>query len=1078
MSKKVLRQFTVVNLALLLFFSAFTPALASSPENSGASMEKNETSLTIEPNIFNQDIEDSITVTSKGDYESITLYLYDEISNELIGKIAEGQPSNEGSFRVEWDYTLIDDGNQKDISLDNSLYSIGALSLTEGEDLEEAVNKGENAKEYFFHNNTSPSITFKSSITEEVILEENKIEGTLSSPLIEFGISPLDFTAFYTFEQNGTIYKKDSISFNEDGNFLLEEKLLDGDTDITITVEDPASNSTVIEFSVLLEESLVSSEKDTNANEETAEKNIDEKAEVDTTNGELLDSENGNSDILSNGEFQEDADFSTSSSADTEVVEKTNNSFYEGASGEHVRQLKLDLTKLGFGNFPENPSLTYGSVTMNVVEEFQKAYNLPVTGIADQATLEAIDTALSTAFYNGARGDHVYELKLNLTKLGFGNFPENPSNLFGSVTMSVVEEFQKAYNLPVTGIPDQATLEAIDTALSTAFYNGARGDHVYELKLNLTKLGFGNFSENPSNLFGSVTIRVVEEFQKAYNLEVTGIPNKATLDAIQASIDKSFYEGAVGPHIVQLKLDLTRLGFGNFPNTPSNRYGNVTMRVVEEFQKAYNLEVTGIADQATLDMIADRLENGFYNGAQGPHVVELKQDLTTLGFGNFPKNPSNTYGSVTIRVVEEFQKAYNLPITGIADHATLYTIQEALNNGFYDGASGNHVVELKQNLTKLGFGSFPDNPSNSYGNVTMRVVKEFQTTYGLPTTGIATPSTIDKIDNLLVNGFYNGVSGDHVRELKQNLTLLGFGNFPANPSTSYGTVTMRVVEDFQAYYGLPVTGYVRPDTLAYIDSLFNSRYSTGKSGSHVVALKNDLSTLGYGNFPKNPSSSYGSVTARVVSDFQAENGLAVNGIGDGPTLEKIAQLIKEQSNAGPLAGKVIVLDAGHGGSDPGAIAGGMQEKELALDVSLRAQKLLEEAGATVIMTRTTDVFLTLAERAAIANSSNADAFLSVHANAFNGSANGTETYWYHTYQSNNSQRLANSIQSATLSKLGLNNRGVKSGNFHVIRETRIPSALLELGFMDHPGDAAILRQSSSRQRAAEAIRDGMIDYFN
>ncbi|MCR6098507.1 peptidoglycan-binding protein, partial [Salipaludibacillus agaradhaerens] len=560
--------------------------------------------------------------------------------------------------------------------------------------------------------------------------------------------------------------------------------------------------------------------------------------------------------------------------------------------------------------------------------------------------------------------------------------------------------------------------------------------------------------------------------------EVTGVPNKATLDAIQASIDKSFYDGAVGPHIVQLKLDLTRLGFGNFPNNPSNRYGTVTMKVVEEFQKAHNLDVTGIADQATLNIVADRLENGFYNGAQGPHVVELKKDLTTLGFGNFPETPSSTYGSVTMRVVEEFQKAYKLSVTGIADQATLSTIQDALDNGFYDGASGNQVVELKQNLTKLGFGNFPSNPSNNYGQVTMRVVKDFQTTYGLSATGIATPNTIDKIDDLLVNGFYNGVSGDHVRELKQNLTSLGFGNFPDNPSTAYGSVTMRVVEEFQAYYGLPITGYARPDTLAYIDSLFNSRYSRGNSGSHVVSLKNDLSTLGYGNFPSNPSSSYGSVTASVVSDFQAKNGLAINGIADGPTLAKIAQLIKEQSNSGPLAGKVIVLDAGHGGSDPGAIAGGMQEKDLVLDVSLRAQKLLEEAGATVIMTRTTDVYLTLAQRAAIANSSNADVFLSVHANAFNGSANGTETYWYHTHQSNNSQRLANSIQSATLSKLGLNDRGVKSGNFHVIRETRIPSALLELGFMDHPGDAAVLRQNSSRQRAAEAIRDGMINYFN
>ncbi|MCR6094928.1 peptidoglycan-binding domain-containing protein, partial [Salipaludibacillus agaradhaerens] len=385
MSKKALRQFSVVSLALLLFFSAFTPALASSPENSDASIANNETSLTIEPNVFNQDLEDSITVTFQGDYEFITLYLYDEISNELIGIIAEGQPSNEGFFNVEWDYTLIDDGNHKNISLDNSLYSIGVLPLTEGEDLEQAVNKNEHEKEFFFHNDNSPSITLKGSTNKEVILEENKIEGTISSPLIEFGISPVDFTAFYTFEQSGNIYKEGDISFNENGDFLLEEKLLDGYTDMTINVEDPASNSTIMEFSVLLKEDLASKEKDTKSNEETADEN--KEAELDTTTEESLDSENGNS-------SNEDATFSTTSSADVEGAEKADNSFYEGASGEHVRQLKRDLTKLGFGNFPENPSLTYGSVTISVVEEFQNAYNLPVTGIADQKTLETIENAL------------------------------------------------------------------------------------------------------------------------------------------------------------------------------------------------------------------------------------------------------------------------------------------------------------------------------------------------------------------------------------------------------------------------------------------------------------------------------------------------------------------------------------------------------------------------------------------------------------------------------------------------------------------------------------------------------------
>jgi N-acetylmuramoyl-L-alanine amidase len=257
-----------------------------------------------------------------------------------------------------------------------------------------------------------------------------------------------------------------------------------------------------------------------------------------------------------------------------------------------------------------------------------------------------------------------------------------------------------------------------------------------------------------------------------------------------------------------------------------------------------------------------------------------------------------------------------------------------------------------------------------------------------------------------------------------------------------------------------------PDTImigtVQTSSSLNVRSAPGTGNSVIIGTLANGSVIEVQSIESNGwlKINYGGVTAYVSGSY-------VN-----------IDYFPEQANNGPLAGKVIVLDAGHGGSDPGAVAGGMQEKDLVLDVSLRAQKLLEEAGATVIMTRSTDVFIPLDQRSAIANSSNADVFLSVHANAFNGSANGTETYWNSTYQSSNSQRLANSIQSATLSKLGLNNRGVKTGNFAVIRSTRIPSALLELGFMDHAGDAAVLRQSSSRQRAAEAIRDGMINYFN
>jgi N-acetylmuramoyl-L-alanine amidase len=177
-------------------------------------------------------------------------------------------------------------------------------------------------------------------------------------------------------------------------------------------------------------------------------------------------------------------------------------------------------------------------------------------------------------------------------------------------------------------------------------------------------------------------------------------------------------------------------------------------------------------------------------------------------------------------------------------------------------------------------------------------------------------------------------------------------------------------------------------------------------------------------------------------------------------------------------GKRIVLDGGHGGKDPGAVANGLQEKEINLDVSLRVKKLLETAGVEVIMTRTNDTFLELAKRVEIANIHKADAFVSIHANAAaNVNVNGTETFWNSTHSSAESKKLAQHIQAQLLQKLGTNDRGVKEANFHVIRNATMPSVLVELGFMTNKKEATQLASNDFRQKSAEAIFQGIMEFY-
>src|SRR5690625_4531460 len=589
-----------------------------------------------------------------------------------------------------------------------------------------------------------------------------------------------------------------------------------------------------------------------------------------------------------------------------------------GDSGDHVIELKKNLTLLGFGNFPSSPSKHYGNVTEGVVKDFQKDNNLPVDGIAGKSTLVKIEELLTKPldYTVGDSGDHVIELKKNLTLLGFGNFPSSPSKNYGSVTEGVVKDFQKDNNLPVDGIAGKTTLAKIEELLIKPldYTVGDSGDHVIELKKNLTLLGFGNFPSSPSKNYGSVTEGVVKDFQKANNLSVDGVAGKSTLAMIEELLSKlvDYTKGDSGDNVIKLKKNLTLLGFGNFPSSPSKHYGSVTEGVVKDFQKANNLPVDGVAGKSTLAKIEELLTkpSDYTLGDSGDHVIELKKNLTLLGFGNFPSSPSKHYGNVTEGVVKDIQKSNKRREDRVTGKYTLTKIEELLTkpSDYTLGDSGDHVIELKKNLTLLGFGNFPSSPSKHYGNVTEGVVKDFQKDNKLPVDGVAGKSTLAKIEELLTKSpdYTVGDSGDHVVKLKENLTLLGFGSFPSSPSKNYGSVTEGVVKDFQLYYGLKVTGNGDKKTLEKIDSLTSSSYQNGEKGTHVVKLKEDLTQLGF-NFPENPSKTYGDVTEKKVREFQKHYGLTINGIADEETLAKIESLISSSYKNGEKGTHVVKL---------------------------------------------------------------------------------------------------------------------------------------------------------------------------
>lgn len=172
---------------------------------------------------------------------------------------------------------------------------------------------------------------------------------------------------------------------------------------------------------------------------------------------------------------------------------------------------------------------------------------------------------------------------------------------------------------------------------------------------------------------------------------------------------------------------------------------------------------------------------------------------------------------------------------------------------------------------------------------------------------------------------------------------------------------------------------------------------------------------------------------------------------------------------------LIVLDAGHGGHDSGAVGvNGTKEKTVNLDVILRTAKLLEQAGATVLLSREDDTFITLDNRPALANGRNADLFISVHCNstARPNTASGTQTY----YTTPQSAQLAEVMQKELVQGLGLRDGGVHTARFLVIRKSLMPAVLLELGFLSSSREEALLADADFRQQAAEAILAGVRRY--
>ncbi len=187
-------------------------------------------------------------------------------------------------------------------------------------------------------------------------------------------------------------------------------------------------------------------------------------------------------------------------------------------------------------------------------------------------------------------------------------------------------------------------------------------------------------------------------------------------------------------------------------------------------------------------------------------------------------------------------------------------------------------------------------------------------------------------------------------------------------------------------------------------------------------------------------------------------------------------------NNGLSVAPLIILDPGHGGTDEGAKVQSVLEKRIALTTALLTKKQLESLGYRVIMTRSRDVFLTLPKRVDIANKSKAALFVSIHYNSSpNPSAKGIEIYFFEARgqeRTRASKRLANTILHQVIDQTEAHSRGVRRGNFHVVRETEMPAVLVEGGFMTNIDERFQLKDRKYLEKIAKGIAQGVHKFLN
>lgn len=341
--------------------------------------------------------------------------------------------------------------------------------------------------------------------------------------------------------------------------------------------------------------------------------------------------------------------------------------------------------------------------------------------------------------------------------------------------------------------------------------------------------------------------------------------------------------------------------------------------------------------------------------------------------------------------------------------------------------------------------------------------------------------------------WHKGDSGPVITEIRSTLARLGL--IEASDSDRFDDAVDLAIRAFQQQRGLKVDGMVGSQTYRALDE---ARWRLGDRvlrresprllrGDDVAALQSRLVTMGFdlGRI----DGILGPRTEAAIAEFQTSVGLPADGVCGPETFTALsrlsrtitggaAQALRESHilrvHGGSIAGRVIVIDPGHGGSDSGEVGHNARESELVFDIARRIEGRMAAQGVTVFLTRSPERNPSDGERAEFANDAGADLMISLHVDGYaNEMASGVATYFYghdaHGFDSPMGERFAELIQREVCARTAMVDCRSHPKTWELLRRTRMPAVRVDIGYITHPEDAAHLLQSSFRDAVAEAI---------